>query len=43
MKPMILIACLLVLAACGADGDPQPPTASGLTISGDARIGIVSE
>jgi predicted small lipoprotein YifL len=40
-----LLACL-TLAGCGADGPPQAPASStpppGLTISGDARIGIVS-
>lgn len=43
MKPLILIACLLFSAACGADGDPRPPAGSGLTITGDAQIGVLSE
>lgn len=35
----------LILAACGADGEPQPPapkpdSASGLRVSGTARVGI---
>ncbi len=41
MTRLILIACLL-LAACGVDGPPEPPAPSGLTLSGDAQIGIVS-
>jgi hypothetical protein len=35
-----LIACL-ALAACGADGEPQPPSKSGLQVTGDAEIGVV--
>lgn len=36
---------LTLLAACGADGPPQPPaqadTRPGITLSGEARIGVV--
>ena len=37
---------LLILAACGIDGDPIPPSTQagpnpGLTVTGDAQIGIV--
>ncbi|MGL4234872.1 hypothetical protein [Tabrizicola sp.] len=38
--PAALIACL-ALAACGADGNPEPPTKSGVTVSGEAEIGVV--
>jgi predicted small lipoprotein YifL len=42
MPRLILLAVLAVsLAACGADGDPQPPSKSGVTVSGDAQIGVV--
>ncbi len=45
MPRLFLLAVLtlspLVLSACGADGDPQPPTKSGITVSGDAQIGVV--
>lgn len=40
MTRLLLLACL-TLAACGADGAPEPPTKSGITISGDARVGVV--
>lgn len=35
-----LLACL-TLAACGADGEPVAPTATGVTVTGDAQIGVV--
>lgn len=42
MPRLVLLACL-ALAACGADGAPEAPTKSGLTISGDAMIGVVAQ
>ena len=39
MPRLILLACL-TLAACGADGEPQPPAAPGVTLSGEAKIGV---
>ena len=50
MKRLLALVCLAVLAACGADGEPQAPTLAptvaptqpGVTISGDAQIGILS-
>jgi len=44
MKPLCLIA-ILALAACGVDGPPVAPVAQvapapGVTVTGDARIGI---
>jgi hypothetical protein len=46
MRRLILPTCLaltlcLGLAGCGADGRPEPPSKSGLSISGDAQIGVV--
>ncbi len=45
MSRLILLAVLalspVALSACGADGDPQPPTKSGITVSGDAQVGVV--
>lgn len=39
MPRLILLACL-TLAACGVDGEPQPPATSGVAITGEAKIGI---
>ncbi len=41
MPRLFLIACL-ALAACGADGEPQPPTEPGIKITGEAEIGVVA-
>ena len=38
MRPLIALA-FLALAACGADGEPEP-VKGGITIGGEARIGI---
>lgn len=36
------LALLALLGACGADGAPETPAAKpGVSISGDARIGMV--
>jgi hypothetical protein len=40
MPRLILLACL-ALAACGADGAPEPPTKSGLSLTGETQIGVV--
>jgi hypothetical protein len=37
MARLFLIACL-TLAACGADGEPEPPTRA---ISGEIAVGVV--
>jgi hypothetical protein len=39
----LALCSTLLLAACGADGPPQAPVQPGITISGDAQIGIVSK
>ena len=39
--PRILLLAVLALSACGADGAPEPPSKSGLALSGDAQIGVV--
>ncbi len=39
MPRLMLIACLL-LAACGADGAPEPPS-KGIAIQGEAQVGVV--
>lgn len=49
MKPLILtLGALLALAGCGVDGPPLRPVAAssptpGISVSGDARIGIRSD
>lgn len=39
MKAVLIAAALLALAACGADGEPEPRE-PGLSVSGDIRIGV---
>ena len=41
LPTLLALSSCLALAACGADGAPEPPSKSGLTISGDAQMGIV--
>lgn len=36
---LLAILSLLILAACGADGDPTP-VEGGISVSGEARIGV---
>lgn len=40
MRVIYALATLAALAACGADGAPTAPAASGIAISGDARVGV---
>ncbi|MFT4150327.1 MAG: hypothetical protein QM656_09025 [Paracoccaceae bacterium] len=41
MRLFFPLIALATLAACGADGAPQPPAPQpGLTISGEARMGV---
>jgi hypothetical protein len=41
MRLIVSLSLLGLLAACGADGAPEAPAAPGITISGDARAGVV--
>jgi hypothetical protein len=34
----LVLVALLLLTACGADGAPEKP---GVTVSGEARVGVV--
>lgn len=38
MRALSILLVTLTLAACGADGEP---TAPGLTVSGEARMGVI--
>ena len=38
MTRAIALLCLVTLAACGADGEPQAP---GITLGGTASAGVV--
>lgn len=38
MRALSILLVALTLAACGADGEP---TAPGLTVSGEARMGVI--
>ena len=40
MPRILLIACL-ALAACGADGPPEPPQKPGISLTGEAQVGVV--
>jgi hypothetical protein len=39
--PRLMLLAALALAACGADGAPEPPTKSGITVTGEAEVGVV--
>jgi hypothetical protein len=41
MMPRLLLLACLALAACGADGEPTAPSATGISITGEAAIGVV--
>ena len=40
IRMIIGLGLLAALAACGIDGPPQAPSKPGVTVSGDARIGM---
>jgi predicted small lipoprotein YifL len=39
MRLVLSLILLSTLAACGADGEPQPPARAGVSITGQAFIG----
>ncbi|WP_302848556.1 hypothetical protein [Rhodobacter calidifons] len=40
MMPRVLCIACLILAACGADGPPEPPS-RGAALSGEVKVGAV--
>jgi len=36
----VVLVALLALSGCGADGAPEAPAKTGLTISGDVAVGV---
>ncbi len=42
MPRLFLLACL-ALAACGADGAPEAPAKSAVTVTGEATVGVVMQ
>ncbi|MDO5605837.1 MAG: hypothetical protein Q4G25_11830 [Paracoccus sp. (in: a-proteobacteria)] len=41
MRPgLAFVAVIMLVAACGVDGAPERPDPPGVTVSGDARIGV---
>jgi len=41
MKVLMALVAVVLVAACGVDGEPETPSAkSGVTISGEARVGV---
>ncbi|MEH6833280.1 MULTISPECIES: argininosuccinate lyase [Falsihalocynthiibacter] len=46
MKKLVFLGLFATLAACGVDGAPTPPettTPTGITVSGEARMGVVTK
>lgn len=39
---LLSILALALLTACGADGQPTAPAAPGISLSGDARVGVTT-
>ncbi len=42
MRIVLSLSLLALLAACGADGQPETP-APGLTVTGEAQLGITGK
>ena len=45
MTRILLLLALLLLAACGVDGAPTPPSPAaqtGISITGQVQVGVVS-
>lgn len=42
-RSLAVVAALLALASCGADGAPKPPAKSAVSVTGSVEIGIAGE
>ncbi|MCO6385044.1 MAG: argininosuccinate lyase [Vannielia sp.] len=40
MRAAFALAALLALSACGVDGEPEPPVAPGVHVSGTVKVGV---
>jgi hypothetical protein len=40
MIRVLSVLALLLVASCGADGEPTPPPPPGLTVSGEVTVGV---
>jgi len=43
LRSLAVVAALLTLASCGADGTPKPPAKSAVSVTGSVEIGIAGE
>ena len=43
MRLVTTLLAALLLAACGVDGPPEAPERPGVSVGGDARMGVVYE
>lgn len=40
MRSLSALLLVALLAACGADGEPSSPTAPGVSVSGQVKVGV---
>ena len=40
MRALLCLMVVGLIAACGVDGAPKPPAKSGLTLSGQVKMGV---
>ncbi|AML51275.1 hypothetical protein [Falsihalocynthiibacter arcticus] len=46
MKKLVFLGLFVTLAACGVDGSPKAPESTpppGISVSGEARMGVVTK
>jgi len=39
-RRLAVVAALLALASCGADGAPKPPAKPGVSLTGSVEVGV---